>query len=411
MIQRLKYFIDQLTLRQKQLILMSGGGIFFIAVVGVGINIFTSRPSKSIETDKPQVYKENVKNLTKSLSGIDDKAIWVDRLQTENEQKAREIEEVKAQNKLLEKKFDVLEELFTKTVEHNEKQTQQIGLNEDARIAQEHEEKLYAAANRSTLEVEPIPSKKGNKIVRISFGSSSQSYKNATNYLPSGSYAKAVLLTGAASLTGTNASTNPKPLTLRLIDDGHLPRGFTSRVRDAHVIAACYGEISSERLICRLQTMSWVEKDGTTIERKIEGYVSGEDGREGIRGKVVDRSGEVTRQAMYAGVLSAMASFFQAESSKSVFPVSPFGQTNAMSTNQLITGAAANGASNAFEKLADYTIRRAEQMQPVILISPGRVIDIVFQTGVDVSPVSNPELSIERHTTSSHSNDYGELNE
>ncbi|WP_342638750.1 conjugal transfer protein TraB [Orientia tsutsugamushi] len=43
-----------------------------------------------------------------------------------------------------------------------------------------------------------------------------------------------------------------------------------------------------------------------------------------------------------------------------------------------------SGASNAFDKLADFAIKRADSMSPVIVVASGRVIDVVFKKGFDL---------------------------
>ena len=140
--------------------------------------------------------------------------------------------------------------------------------------------------------------------------------------------------------------------------------------------------------MCRLETLSWVEKDGVTVEKKVEGWVLGEDGRPGLRGEVVDRAGEVARESLVAGILSGMSQFLKFEATSGVYPVTPFGQTNAMKSKEALQGAAGTGVGNALDKLAEFSIKRAEQMQPVILISSGRVVDVVFKTGIDLRPES-----------------------
>ena len=42
---------------------------------------------------------------------------------------------------------------------------------------------------------------------------------------------------------------------------------------------------------------------------------------------------------------------------------------------------AAQGVSNAMDKIADYNIRRADQYHPVIQLSAGTIVDIVFLKG------------------------------
>jgi conjugal transfer pilus assembly protein TraB len=133
-----------------------------------------------------------------------------------------------------------------------------------------------------------------------------------------------------------------------------------------------------------------VEEDGVTVEKKVEGWLIGEDGRPGLRGEVVDRSGEAVRDTMIAGMLSGLSGFLKTEASSSVYPVSPFGQTNALRGKQALGSAASAGAGNALDKLAEFSIKRAEQMQPVILIASGRVVDVVFKSGVDIRPEPAP---------------------
>lgn len=219
-------------------------------------------------------------------------------------------------------------------------------------------------------------------------------YKNASMYIPAGTHSKAVIMSGVAASTSSAAQGNPQPMLMRLVDEGNLPRGFKSRVKDAVLTGACYGDISSERVLCRLEMMSWVEKDGSVAEKKVEGWVYGEDGRAGLRGEVVDRAGEVVRESFGAGILSAISNFIKFEATSSVYPASPFGVTNALSGKDVAQGAVASGAGNAFDKLADFSIKRAEQMQPVIMVSAGRVVDVVFKAGFDLSTESGAEMKV-----------------
>ncbi|MBL4709646.1 MAG: hypothetical protein JKY48_14530, partial [Flavobacteriales bacterium] len=64
-------------------------------------------------------------------------------------------------------------------------------------------------------------------------------------------------------------------------------------------------------------------------------------------------------------------------------PMSGLAQTNPLSTQEMLKQGASKGAANALEKYADFYIKRAEQLQPVIQVQAGRVVDIVFTEGVD----------------------------
>ena len=231
-----------------------------------------------------------------------------------------------------------------------------------------------------------------------SLGAFSKEYsskkKNTKNYVTSGSFARAVLLTGVVVGTGTNTQSNPEPVMMRLTDASIFSKGKrTEQIKEAILIGDCSGDLSSERAKCRLQTLSLENFRGEIVERPIQGWIVGEDGRNGIKGTVVDKSSDMLRMAMLNGVLGGMSNFLQNQSTKGIFPVSPIsGQQNALSGMSQLKGGAASGASDAFSKMADFVMDRFNSMSPQIVISSGRLVDVVFQNGIDL----NGETSLEQ---------------
>ena len=67
--------------------------------------------------------------------------------------------------------------------------------------------------------------------------------------------------------------------------------------------------------------------------------------------------------------------------------MSPLGTVQSMSNDvkDILGHGAAGGLGNAMEKLADYNIRRAEQYHPVLQLSAGTVVEIVFLRGFYLS--------------------------
>ena len=53
-----------------------------------------------------------------------------------------------------------------------------------------------------------------------------------------------------------------------------------------------------------------------------------------------------------------------------------------MTNPEMLKFGAAKGASGALDKYAEFYIKRAEQMQPVIQVQAGRRVDIVITSGV-----------------------------
>ena len=115
-------------------------------------------------------------------------------------------------------------------------------------------------------------------------GEAAASPKRLREYLPAGSFAGAVLLSGLDAPTDGLGRSNPQPVLLRLEDHGTLPNGFRSRVRECFVTAAGFGDLSSERAYLRLERLSCVTHEGTVLDRPVKGFVAGEDGKAGLRG-------------------------------------------------------------------------------------------------------------------------------
>ena len=231
--------------------------------------------------------------------------------------------------------------------------------------------------------VAPTPSKS----IGLFTKDSGSKKRNIKEYVTSGSFARAVLMTGVVVGTGSNSVSNPEPIVMRLTDAGIFSKGGrTEQIKEAILIGDCSGDLSSERARCRLQTLSLENMRGEIIERPIKGWIVGEDGRNGVKGIVVDKSSDMLRMAMLNGVLGGMAQFLQNQSTKGVFPVSPItGQQNALSGTATLKGGMANGAGDAFSKMADFVMERFNSMSPQIVIASGREVDVVFQHGVDLN--------------------------
>ena len=209
--------------------------------------------------------------------------------------------------------------------------------------------------------------------------------KTVDNTIPAGAFAQGMLLGGVDASTSIQASGDPRPILLRLTHKGTLPRRFHSDLEGCHALAAAYGDISSERVFMRLEKLSCVErKTGEVIDVAINGYVAGEDGRAGVRGLVVDRAGESMRQAMVGGFFSSVGKFLgQAKAPVLFSPATGLSQTPQLDAADIFKQSAASGMGGALDKYADFYIKRAEQMQPVIQVAAGRQVDLVFTKGLN----------------------------
>ncbi|MGQ0622192.1 MAG: TraB/VirB10 family protein, partial [Panacagrimonas sp.] len=200
------------------------------------------------------------------------------------------------------------------------------------------------------------------------------------NTLPTGSFARAVLLSGVDAPTGGLARTNPHPVLLRVMELAQLPNRYRSRIKECFVTAAAYGDLSAERAYMRLEKISCVLKTGEVLDLAVKGYVTGEDGKNGFRGKVVSKQGQLIARALFAGIASGLGSSI-AQSYAQV-ATSPLGTVQSVDPSDVAQVGLATGVSNALEKVADFYIERANELYPIIEVDSARVGEIVLTDAV-----------------------------
>lgn len=230
-------------------------------------------------------------------------------------------------------------------------------------------------------------------------------------YLPSGSFTRALLLGGLDAPTGGQAQRNPQPVLLRLSDNAILPNQFRSRVKECFVVGAGYGDVSSERAYIRTESLSCVTRDGTAIDVPVKGYVAGEDGKAGMRGRLVSKQGQILANALLAGIASGIGSAFQ--QGATTMSLSPLGSTSTITSGKQFEAGFGTGVGRALDRLAQYYISLAEKVFPVIEVDAGRTVDVVLTQGValqgpvDITSVDSetfPQLT-ERTNTLRRAND------
>lgn len=208
-------------------------------------------------------------------------------------------------------------------------------------------------------------------------------------YLPVGSILTGVFITGMDAPTGNAARRDPFPATLRIQKEAILPNRFRADVRECFMMVSGYGDLSSERAYLRGEAISCVREDGGVIEATLDSYAVGEDGKAGVRGRLVSKEGQLVARSLMAGFLEGAAGAFNVQQAPSIriqrgddsssddkIPV--YKQALDADTMQ---GAVAGGAGSALSRIAEYYIKMAESIFPVIEVDAGRQIDVVITRG------------------------------
>jgi conjugal transfer pilus assembly protein TraB len=343
-------------------------GAVALVVFLVGIFAFSAKKPKPVKIEDLRKEKPAFSGIVDS---VDPRDTWVSQIKTEIQNIQKSFEDIsKKQEEASSQRIKDLEEKIIQLEQQNNSlpDLQSLATPEQT-----------AADNFIQPEIKVEIEKPRPTLKHLSRSVSS---KNPNEYIASGSFARAVLLTGVVAETSTKAATEATPVIMRLVDHSIFSKEFyNEELKEAILIGSCYGGISSERANCRLESLSLVGKNGNVIERPVEGWVIGEDGRPGIAGKVVDTSTKMAKAAFLNGVLGGVAGYLQNQASSGM-SLSPFtGNNDRLVGVKAMQSAGASGVGSALDKLAEYAIKKAEQMNPVIVVSAGRVVDVVFKKG------------------------------
>lgn len=205
-----------------------------------------------------------------------------------------------------------------------------------------------------------------------------KSYEKNPNagFLPAGSFSKATMISGVEAFTGGTAQSQPQPVVVRIDANAVLPNAARYQIRGCHVLASVWGDMSSERVYGRLATLTCVDaQDNLVLSQEVEGVLVDSDGKNGIRGQLIDRQGAKLARALLAGLAEGMSDALGAAQTTSM--ASGMGVTTALTGNQM-AAAGYGGASKAAEQLSEFYLKQAEATMPVIAVDAGRRISVLF---------------------------------
>ena len=207
--------------------------------------------------------------------------------------------------------------------------------------------------------------------------------------LPSGSIISGTLITGLDAPSSNQARRDPMPSLLRVKQEAILPNRFRMDIKECFIIAGGYGDLSSERAYMRAENLSCVKQDGTVVDATMDAYAVGEDGKAGIRGRVVSKNGQIIANTLLSGLVAGIGKSFAITRVQpiSINPASGTTQSYQYPSPEMMGAQAAGGAiRGASEQIAEYYLEIAKNIFPVIEIDAGRKVDFVVIRGVSLKP-------------------------
>ena len=381
---------DEADVKKRQVLLVS---VIIILVGLVLLYAYLTNPSIKLSGDQHRPVTKNVMTPGKSNDPIQN---WV--LQNENQLKAYE-ENQAQQKKDTDSKINLLmTEINRLSNDNRDLNTQlqaveatdvkksgfspiplpplaSLPVNKPQVMAMPGGEVSAADQSKSFLNGTVLAPSATARIVKIKFQQKGKKKRpHVRDTIPAGSFGQAVLLSGLDAPTGGLAERNPHPVLLELIDNGNLPNRYRHRVKQCRVIGSGTGNISDERAYIRLERLTCVLKNGDIISEVATGTITGEDGKNGLRGNLVTKQGQLIANAFWAGSLSNIGGAI-AQSYTSV-ATSATGTVSTLDPNKVLESGVASGVGGTMEKIADWYFKRAEETYPIIEISAGRIVNL-----------------------------------
>jgi len=204
--------------------------------------------------------------------------------------------------------------------------------------------------------------------------------------LPAGAFAPVSLLNGLDAGTSTATQSNPMPVLMRVNDNAILPGAAKYKLKSCFVLGTGYGDLSAERVYVRFSRLSCVDKsDKLVMSQEVQGYLVDSDGKLGLRGVVTDRQGARLAKAMLAGFAQGLAGALGNAQSTLTTNLNTGESTSSLAGSAALRAAGLTGAQTAVNQLAEFYLREAQSIFPVISVDAGRTGTIVFTASAQLA--------------------------
>ena len=203
--------------------------------------------------------------------------------------------------------------------------------------------------------------------------------------MTAGSFFEGVLINGMDAPTSSVTVKNPVPAMVRVKTDAILPNLRRTDVRECFLVISGHGVLATERAVMRTETLSCVLDNDKIVEAKIEGWIVGEDGKVGMRGRLVSKQGQMIAKALVGSMISNIG---RAMSPMAVpqLNINP-GSTQTTQTGDFETaleGGALRGFADTSKMVAQFYLDMAKEMFPVVEIDAGRKVTVMLIKGFEL---------------------------
>jgi hypothetical protein len=440
--------------KKKQYLLL---GLVFALLFGIAFFVVAVKENAKISLDAPEpdAFEETIERYSGIGSNVDEDQIWRARSSNQMDEMDHENMALRSELKVLRSEIDrkirdsvtkssqaIKEELTTsqdqeintlreqtkkllaKTQASVDKQgvkTKESLADDSASVSQIQVNRKFFERNNGTGTPGGIGDYKGNDLYKepepalksLSFAVEVVSSKDeldrlqksvsvveaertgltAENYVPAGTFVRSILIGGVDAPTGGQSQEDPYPVVLEVEDMANMPNDFEYDFRECRIIGAAHGDISSERVVVRLERMSCIDAEGFVFESIVKGFVYDETGKAGIKGRLVSKQGQLIANSLLAGIGSGIGKAFQESSTNYTTSALGVQQEGFISADEAMVAGLGGGVGTSMDRLSQYFIKLADQLFPVIEADAGRMLDVLFTKGFSMVPLTEEDLA------------------
>lgn len=216
---------------------------------------------------------------------------------------------------------------------------------------------------------------------------------NVTDKLPKmtlmAGFQRATLITGADVPTLQKGNDLTRTVWFSTTGDMLIANGHTENIKECIIQAAATGNFASASADIRLTKISCSAMDENgkyyKLVGNVKGWVYGENGKQGLKGRLVTKEGELIEKAiplaLLEGAIKALENSTKSNSTIYTYPGSSTGTSTMNNIQDSFTEGTTKTASTTLDKFSDYYLMILEQLNPTIELKAGRETTIGFEGG------------------------------
>ncbi len=184
-------------------------------------------------------------------------------------------------------------------------------------------------------------------------------------------------------LTGVYAPVDGTPYPVVFMLSGPIvgPDGSSLDLGEARLIAAATGSETEGRALFRLTDLAIRHKDGRRSVVKVDGWIVGEDGASGMKGKLIDKLGRLIAATAGYSFVAALGERMDEKSDN----VEVEDSSNVTIESDDVDVAGVSALTDASSRLGQILLDRYEKLVPVVEVLSNRDVAAVFSQPAEVS--------------------------